>query len=79
MPAYGLSFAIFVGCEVDFRGVFNSALKLVDPFFLLTGDNIERIEAVIDVYTKSRPLLLFDLGRDLGGVIGEVSDMPVGG
>jgi hypothetical protein len=77
MPAYRLSFAIFVGCEEDFRGVFDSSLELVYPFFLITGDNIERAEAVIDVYTKSRPLLLFNIGRDLGGVVGEVSDMPV--
>jgi hypothetical protein len=78
VPANGLSLSIFVGREIDFGGLLYRAFEFIDPLLLITRDNLERREIAIDVDSQSGPLLLFDICRDLGSVIGKVSDVTIG-
>ena len=77
VPTDRLALAIFVGREVEHVGAFERVLELLDLFLLLGGDDVERLEVVVDVDPEARPGLLLHLGRDLrrrGREIADVAD-----
>ena len=77
VPTDRLSLSIFVGREIDFRGLLYSSFEFVDPLLFVAGDNIERCEVAIDVNTEAGPLLLFDLGWYLRSIVGEIADVSI--
>ena len=75
MPADAFPFAVFVGCENEFVGLFQRGLEFADELFLFLGDDVERLEAAGYVHPEVGPALLFDFGRNLAGAGRQVTHM----
>ena len=49
MPGYGLTLAVFIGSEPDLLGLLGELLELLDLSLLLVGDDVDRVEIVLDI------------------------------
>ena len=75
MPGDRFALAVFVCCEQELVRVLQELLQLADPFLLVRVDDVERPELVLDVHAEPRPLLLLVFLRDVGGALGQVTDV----
>jgi hypothetical protein len=78
VPRDGLTLAVLVGGEVELVGVLEQALELGDVGLLVAGDDVVRLEAVVDVDGHPPPRLVLDLRRGVGGPLGQVADVSDG-
>src|SRR5690606_37803143 len=60
-------------------GVLEQALELGHVRLLVAGDDVDRLEAVLDVHPEPRPALVLDLRRDVGRALREVAEVTDGG
>lgn len=77
VPADRLAFAIRVGREQQFGRVLHRGLEMRDLLLLVVGDDVVRLEVVVDVDAEAAPLLLLDLLRHLGRRFGQIADVAV--
>ena len=77
VPGDGLALAVLVSGQVELVGVLEQRLELGDLGLLVAGDDVERLEVVVDVDAEPGPrlgpVLLRDLRR-LGGHVADVAD-----
>ena len=78
MPGDGLAFAVLVGCEQQFVGLFEQLFQLGDLLLLVGVDHVVGLEARFDVHGELRVGALFHRRGQLGG-LGEVANMADGG
>nr|CRL79195.1 hypothetical protein CPGR_05191 [Mycolicibacterium malmesburyense] len=76
MPGDGLALAVAVRGQVQLVDVLEQVLQLRDRALLLRADDVERLEVVVDVHPEAGPRLGFVLGRHVGGIAGQVADVP---
>ena len=57
VPGDGLALAVLIRREVELGGVFQQRLELGDLGLLVGGDDVERLEAVVDIYAEPGPRL----------------------
>ncbi len=76
VPGDCLAFAVFVSGEVQLVDVGERRFQLGDLLLLVSVDDVERLEPVVDVDTEARPRLLLVLGRDVGGRRRQITDVP---
>ncbi len=79
VPGDGLALAVLVGGEEELGGVLEQPLELGHVRLLVAGHHVVGGEVVVDVHAEPRPRLALDLGRDVGGALREVADVPDGG
>ena len=75
VPGDRLALAVLVGGEVQLAGVLEQVLELPDLVPLLAGDDVERLEVVVDVDAEAGPRLALVGRRDVGGVARQVPDV----
>jgi hypothetical protein len=73
VPRDRLTLAILIGCEVDLVDLLDEALQLLDLVLAIAGDDVQRLEVVVDVDAETGPGLVLVGGRDVGGVAGQVA------
>ena len=78
VPGDRLALAVLVGGEVELVGVLEQALELGDVALLVARHDVVRLEAVVDVDGEPAPRLVLDLGRGVGGAVGQVADVADG-
>ena len=76
VPGDRLALAVFVRGEVELARVLRELPELLDLVLLVGGDDVERLEVLVDVHAEPRPGLLLQLGRDLGGRRRQIADVP---
>ena len=76
VPGDGLALAVLVRGEQQLVGVLELALQLGDLGALVGVDDVQRLEAVVDVDAEPRPGLALVRRRDVGGALGQVADVP---
>jgi hypothetical protein len=65
MPRDALSFAVFVGREIEHVDVFDLVLEVIDDLTLALGHHVERLKIMVDVDADLCPLLRLEFGRNL--------------
>jgi hypothetical protein len=65
VPGDRLTLAVLVGREVERARLLAPGLELADARLLVGGDDVERLESVVDVDPEARPALALVGGRDL--------------
>ena len=75
VPRDGLAFAVFVRRQVELVGALEKFLQVGDDGLLRSGDDVERLEAVVDVDPQARPGLTLVGRRNLVGTAGQVADV----
>ena len=78
VPGDCLALAILVRREQELVGVGELLLELRDRLLLVGVDDVEGLEAVLDVDAEARPRLPLVLLGDLGGAVGKVPDVADG-
>ncbi len=78
VPGDGLTLAVFVSGQVEFRSGGELLLERRDLFLFSLRNDVERLEAVVDVDTESRPRLALVLFRNLGGGGRQIADVADG-
>ncbi len=76
VPGDRLALAVLVCGEVELAGVLDQGLELADLGSLVGSDDVERLEAVVDVHPESRPRFALVRDRHLLGVTRQVPDVP---
>src|SRR5690606_29775205 len=76
VPADGLPLAVLVRRDVEFVGLLERVLQLLDDLPLVGGDDVERREALLHVDAEAGPLLLLQRRRDLRGRRRQVAHVP---
>ena len=76
VPGDGLALAILIGCEVELRGLREQGLELLDLLAPALGQDVERLEAVLDIHRRARPLLPPVGIRDLRGALRQIAHVP---
>ncbi len=76
VPRDGLALAVLIGGEIQLGGVLQQPLQPLHDVLLLGGDDVERLEVVVDVDAETRPRLTLVGRRHLGGVPRQVADVP---
>src|SRR5439155_53489 len=67
VPGDGFALAVLIGGEVELVRLLQQRLELGDLLLLVGADDVERLEAVVDVDAVLGPGLALVLGRDVGG------------
>ena len=75
VPGDALSLAIFIGREQHFVRLLDQLLELADVGLLVRIEDVEGLEAVVDVDAEPRPGLLLVGCRDVARAAREVSDV----
>ena len=75
VPRDRLALAVFVRCQVELVGALEELLQVGHHRLLRRRDDVERLEAVVDVDAQARPALTLVGGRDLVGAAGQVADV----
>ena len=78
VPRDGLALAVFVGREEELVGVLELSLQLGDLLLLVRVDDVERLEALLDVDAEPRPRLALEALGDRGRAVGKVADVTDG-
>ena len=78
VPGDGLALAVLVRSQVDLAGLLHQLLELGYLGLLVRRDDIQRLEAVVDVHTQPGPVLALVGGGDLVGPTGQVTDVADG-
>ncbi len=76
VPGDRLALAVLVGREVELARLVEEGAELAHLVLFLAGDDVERLEVVLDVDPEPRPRLRLVGRRDLGGRAREVADVP---
>ena len=79
VPGDRLALAVLVSGQQQLVDVGEHPLQLSDLGLLVRADQVERLEAVLDVDAEPGPLLLLVLGGDVSGALGEVADVADAG
>ena len=79
VPGDGLALAVLIRREVELAGVLQQRLELGDLRLLVRGDDVERLETVVDIDAEAGPRLALDGGRDVCGVARQVADVADAG
>ena len=79
VPGDGLPLAIFIGGEVDLRGLLEQGLELLDLLLAPGGEHIEGLEVVLDVHPRPGPLLFLHRLRDVPSGLRQIAHMADGG
>lgn len=75
VPADALPLPVLVGGQQQLISSLEGLLQLLDNLFLVLGNHIERFELLGRVDAEIGPLLPFVGGRNLAGVVGQVTHM----
>ena len=75
VPGDRLALAVLVGREVELVGALQQLLEVGHHRLLAVRDDVERLEAVVDVDAEARPSLALVGGRHLVGAAGQVPDV----
>ncbi len=75
VPGDGLALAVLVRRQVQLAGPLQEVLELPDLVFLLPGDDVERLEVVVDVDAEAGPGLALVGSGDVGRVPRQVPDV----
>ncbi len=76
VPGDCLALAVTVGGQIELVDVLQQFFELADRALLLRADDVERLEVLFDVDPEPGPRLGFVLGRHVGGITGQVADVP---
>jgi hypothetical protein len=76
VPGDRLSLAVLIGGQEELVGVLEQALELADVRLLVARDDVVGRELVVHVDREATPRLVLDRGWRVGGVVGEVTDVP---
>ncbi len=76
VPGDRLALAVLICGEVELAGVLDQGFELADLGFLVGGNDVERLEAVVDVHPEPRPRFALVRDRHLLGVTRQVPDVP---
>ena len=79
VPTDGLSLAVFVRRQIEVLGVLQQVLELADLLALLAGNDVDRLEVVVDVDAQVGPVLLLVLLGDFLGPLRQVADVADAG
>ena len=79
MPTDGLSLAVRIRREENFRRVLKSCLHVTDRAPAVRRDDVIRLEIVINVHRHRTPFLAFDRFRHLAGVVRKVANVADAG
>ncbi len=77
MPADRFSLAVFVRREIQIVGLFEGVLELLDLLLFVVGNDVKRLEIVIDVDSQIGPRLALVLLRNVlfsGRKVADVTD-----
>ena len=75
VPGDRLALAVLVRGQVKLAGVLEQRLELADLSLLVRRDDVERLEAVVDVDAEPGPGLTLDAGRHVGSIARQVPDV----
>ena len=75
MPGDGLALAVLVGGEEELARLLQQRLEAGHHVLLLAGDDVQGLEAVVDVDPEPGPVLALVGGRHLVGAPGQVADV----
>jgi hypothetical protein len=75
VPGNRLALTVRVSGEIELVGVLEQTLELGDLALLFRGDDVERLEIVVDVDTEPRPWLTLVLGRHVGRAARQVTNV----
>src|SRR3990170_1342367 len=76
MPRDRFTLAVLIRCEIELARVGQELFQLPDLITLLTREDVQRFEIVIDIHPEARPRLTLVGSRDLGRGRREIADMP---
>src|SRR5262249_19808645 len=79
VPGDRFALAILVRREQELVGIGELLAKLRDRFLLVGVDDVERLEAVLDVHSETCPRLSLVLLRDLGRTVRQIANVADGG
>ena len=75
VPRDGLAFAVFVGREIELFNFLEGCLQFGDNLLAARGNDVDRLEVIVDVDAESGPLLTLDRGGNVGGTLGQIADV----
>jgi hypothetical protein len=76
VPGDAFALAVFVGRQDQLVGILEQVLELLDHLFLVGRHHIQGLEVIVDVHTQPGPFLALELGRNVGGLVGQIADVP---
>jgi hypothetical protein len=79
VPGDRLAFTITVGGEQQFIGTYQCVLEGTDRCPLLGVDDVESLEAIVDIDAGPGPLLTLVFGGNLGGTSRKVANVTAAG
>ncbi len=79
VPADRFPLAVFVGREIEVLGRLQCLPQLGDMGFFVRGNDIQRLEVLLDVHAQPRPWLRLVLGRHLLRPLRQVPDVANAG
>ncbi len=79
VPTDGLSLAVFIGGQIEFRGVFQQTFEFSDLLALRSGDDVDRLEIMVDVDAQIGPVFLFVLFGYFLGPLRQIADVADAG
>jgi hypothetical protein len=79
VPGDALALPVLVGRQQEPLGVLGGRLELAHSTPLVTGHDVDRLVAGVQVHSEAGPLFLPDLLWNLVGLLGKVADVPVAG
>jgi hypothetical protein len=79
VPGDRLALAVLICREEELVGVLQELLELGDLLLLVGVDDIERLEAMINIDSESGPRLALEFRRDIGRSLGKIADVADAG
>ncbi len=78
MPCDGLTFAVLIGGEEEFVGLFNKLLQFGDVSLFVARHDVIGLKAVIHVDGHAAPGLVLDLRWGVSGALRKVTNVTDG-
>jgi hypothetical protein len=79
VPGDGLALAVLISGQQEFVGVLEKRLELGDLLLLVGVHDVEGLEVAVHVDPEAGPRLAAVPGRDLGSLVGHVTDVADAG
>jgi hypothetical protein len=70
VPGDRLALAVFIRRQVQLVGALERVAQLCDGSALVRGDDVQRLEGMIDIHTQPCPGFALVLGRHIGSAAG---------
>ena len=75
VPGNSLALTVGVRCEIEFVDLLELGLQVGDFLLLISADDIQRSESVVDIHAQTSPGLLLVTSRNVGCATGQVANV----